>query len=274
MKKKWLWFGALMAASIMVAPCARFVMADTENVAESEKVGAPRPIRFPTHDYVPESVSETSQRGETLYKDLNCLQCHSIKNAGGNLGPMLDGIGYRRSADFIYAHLANSRQAEELYFRLTGQRAEKYHHSRVSPEQASALVAFLMTVPEPEGGFVLMPHVMSLPAAKPEIKKGYKPQLESKSSREGAKLFKEKGCIACHTIDHIGGWLGPKLNGIGGRLERSQIAENIANPAAVSKSEAGNIDVLPQMPRLKLSQSEIEKLTDYLLTLPNSEDAE
>lgn len=271
MKAKLLLYGsALLSACIVWYQGALQLQAENETTENTDKVGAPHPVRFPTHNYVPEPASEKSRLGELLYKEANCLQCHSIKNAGGTLGPMLDGIGYRRSPDFIFAHLADTRDARESYFRMTGQNRTAYIHPRVSSEDAQALVAFLMTVPEPEGGFVLMPHVMSLPSAKPNTNSKYKPEKDSQSSKEGRKLFNNKGCIACHTINNVGGWMGPKLDGVGGRIDRAKIIENIQNPAAVSKKDAGNIDVLPQMPKLKLTEDEIEKITDYLLTLPNS----
>jgi len=246
------------------------VMADTKTTAPAEFVDAPKPIRLLTHDYVSEPVSAESKQGEGIYKDASCIQCHSIKNAGGNLGPMLDGIGYRRPAEFIYARLCDSKEAKENYFKLTGQLATSYLHPRLSRENARALTSYLMTLPEPEGGFVLTPHVMSLPSAKTKINEKYIPQSESSSSNAGKKLFNDKGCIACHTVNNVGGWLGPNLNGVGGRLDRASIIQNINNPARVKKEEVGDIDVLPQMPKLNLSQDEIDKLADYLLTLPNS----
>ena len=249
------------------------VMADAPQEVD-EKVKAPMPLRMPTHDYIPEATSAESTRGELIFKQANCIQCHSVKNAGGNLGPMLDGIGYRRQADFLYAHLAASNAAERDYFKLTGRNRSMYQHPRISPANATAIVSFLLTLPEPEGGFVLSPHVISLPARTPQNSEKYVPKPKSKSSQEGQKLFRDKGCIACHQIQNAGGWLGPNLDGVGGRMERATIIENINNPAQISKREAGDVDVLPQMPKLELKKEEIEKITDYLLTLPNSQKAE
>lgn len=271
MKRKY-WSGLLMGAIASGMFLTLKVMADSPQ--EDEKVKAPMPLRLPTHDYVPEPASEQSNQGELIFKQANCIQCHSIKNAGGNLGPMLDGIGYRRSSEFLFAHLAASNAAEKEYFRLTGRNRTMYQHPRITPANATAIVSFLMTLPEPEGGFVLTPHVISLPARTPASSATYVPNKKSKSSEEGQKLFRDKGCIACHSVQNAGGWLGPKLDGLGGRLDRSAIMENINNPAQISKREAGDIDVLPQMPKLNLKQEEIEKITNYLLTLPNSQKAE
>ncbi len=270
MRTKIMVLGSVILGAFLFSSKALHVMADTKDSAPSEFVDAPKPIRLLTHDYVTEPVSEESKRGESIYNQANCVQCHSIKNAGGNLGPMLDGIGYRRPVEFLYARLCNSREAQETYFKLTGQNASAYIHPRLSSESARALVSYLMTIPEPEGGFVLTPHVMSLPAVKRQINSSYKPMAQNDSSRAGEKLFNNKGCIACHTINNVGGWMGPNLDGVGGRMDRASIIKNISNPARVSKNQVGDIDVLPQMPRLNLSDEEIAKLADYLLTLPNS----
>ncbi len=270
MRTKFMVLGSVILGAFLFSNKALHVMADTKSSAPTDFVDAPKPTRLLTHDYVTEPVSDESRRGESIYNEANCVQCHSIKNAGGNLGPMLDGIGYRRPAEFLYARLCNSREAKETYFKLTGQNASAYIHPRLSRESATALVSFLMTIPEPEGGFVLTPHVMSLPAAKRQINSTFKPMAQNKSSMAGEKLFNNKGCIACHTVNNVGGWMGPNLDGVGGRLDRSSIIKNISNPARVSKEVAGDIDVLPQMPKLNLSDEEISKLADYLLTLPNS----
>jgi len=275
MKKSWLLGSSIFIATLFLTRLGEIqVNADSGSMHNDEKVKAPEPIRYPTYGYIPESPTEQSTQGETLFREANCLQCHSVKNAGGTIGPMLDGIGRKRSPEFLFAHLAQSREAEKSYFRLTGQNRKNYVHPRIDPTNAQALVSFLLTLPEPECGFVLTPHVMSLPANKPKLNLSFKPAPQTKSSIDGKKLFNNKGCVACHSINNVGGWLGPKLDGVGGRLDRDQIVQNISNPAQVSKQEAGDIDVLPQMPKLKLTENEVKQLTDYLLTIPNSKDVE
>ena len=270
MKKNLFLYGAMILISSAVS--VQVLAIDSSD--EENQVKAPEPIKFPTHGYVPEASNNESRQGELFFKKSNCLQCHSVKNAGGIIGPMLDGIGRRRSEDFLFAHLCQSRNAQETYFRLTGQNRSNYVHPRLRPEVTRSVVAFLMTLPEPEGGFILTPHIMSLPAVKPKVNISFRPEKQNPSSMQGEKLFNNKGCIACHSVRNVGGWLGPKLDGVGGRLSRNAILENITNPARVNKSEVGDIDILPQMPKVKLTKEQSEQLTDYLLTLPNSDNEE
>src|SRR6266498_3059983 len=52
-------------------------------------------------DYVPAAPTDSSRAGQKLYFDMGCAACHTINKVGGQFGPMLDGIGARRSRQFI-----------------------------------------------------------------------------------------------------------------------------------------------------------------------------
>ncbi len=90
------------------------------------------------------------------------------------------------------------------------------------------------------------------------------------ASADGKKLFVAKGCTACHVapgIPEAVGTIGPSLAGVasrptiaGGKLQTS--AENVKtwlkDPPAV-KSDT-------QMPKLQISDAEIEALTQLMLS--------
>lgn len=76
----------------------------------------------------------------------------------------------------------------------------------------------------------------------------------------GAQVFVANGCNACHTINGVGGQLGPVLNGVGWR----RTAEGIANMLADPESQApGTI-----MPVFELSSKDRDLLIGYLRSLP------
>jgi ubiquinol-cytochrome c reductase cytochrome b subunit len=51
----------------------------------------------------------------------------------------------------------------------------------------------------------------------------------SGSALQGATLFQQKGCIACHAVAGVGGQRGPDLSAVGGRLTPEQLTWRILN---------------------------------------------
>lgn len=93
------------------------------------------------------------------------------------------------------------------------------------------------------------------------------------SAGAGKQLFQAKGCAACHTVDGSAGGDCPTLKGILGRSEET------ANGKTVLVDEAFIAGYMrqpnhpqlkgfqPIMPRIPLTDSEVQQLTDYLKTL-------
>jgi cytochrome c2 len=231
---------------------------------------APRPVLIGPTGYQPKPISPESQLGESYFKELNCLACHSIRNTGGVLGPLLDGVGAHRNSEYLFAHLASSPEQINKLSQLTGISAAQLHHPRVSEATAHKLVAYLESLAEPPGGFILSPHVKSEPAEIPKCNPAFKPLPISKNSSEGKNIFDKQGCTACHSISGLGGWMGPQLDGIAGRHSRQYILEHISSPKIMVRESTEQQETWPQMPKLNLADQDIEKIADYLMTLPNA----
>ena len=70
---------------------------------------------------------------------------------------------------------------------------------------------------------------------------------------EGAKVFRNRGCLNCHLIDRIGGRRGPDLTYIGDTLSESDIVIRIVN-GGVNMPAFGNA----------LKPEELAQLTAFL----------
>jgi cytochrome c2 len=246
--------------------------AQQANSDSSPQTEVPHVIKIPPVGYKPAAKSEQSEKGSRLFQDLNCMACHSIHNVGGDFAPALDGVGSRRSESFMLAHLSNAPEAQQQYQSMRGTPiSEGFPHARFSPETAKLLIAYLQTLPEPPGGFVVMPHTVRLPAEPLPEHKSFIPAKPTAASAEGETMFNKFGCVACHSIGDVGGWVGPKLDGVGARRSAAYIQAHVTDAQAHAKLLShGDEEVESKMPRFAISADEAQKITDYLLTLPNS----
>lgn len=213
--------------------------------------------------------SAKSEEGERLFKNLNCMACHTVRNAGGTMGPMLDGIGGRRSAEFIGARISRSPEAISEHKKLVGRNAVFDDHVRISPDKADKICQYLLTIPEPPGGFVVVSHFTRLPADEPPAtNQQYKPKAPTPSSEKGKRLYLNQGCIACHSIADVGGWLGPRLDGVGGRRSREYIIAHITSPSVQAIDTDSALRKKSWMPPTKLPTIQVNQIVDFLMTLP------
>jgi cytochrome c2 len=239
------------AAAIMLLPVSFSAFAESrEDIKSPDSRPGLSIIRIKGNGYKGLSPSALSKNGESLFADLNCTACHGIHNVGGSIGPILDGVGGRRSGEYMEAKLTDTDEAKKQF-------------------AAHAIVAYLLTISDPPGGYVVQGHTR-LPADVPEINKSFRPEKASADSHEGAKLYNEFGCVACHSIGDIGGWLGPALDGVGGRRSREFISAHISNAQAHMRKLAGkDSEVVSEMPRFNATAEQIKKIVTYLETLPN-----
>lgn len=215
--------------------------------------------------YAPAPVSEKSKEGKALFDKLQCSQCHSIGETGGCLAPPLDGVGGRRSREYLNLRL--NKDSEDRFIKLIGH-PELLPHPRFAKSEVDKLIAYLLTIPGPAEGFKPVTHPHAAKAFnEPAISnENFHPGPITADSREGRRLFLENGCMACHAIGEAGGFLAPRLDGIGARHSRAYIEAHITNPQAhkTGKGRAGK----SKMPQFEFQPNEVKEIADFLLTLP------
>jgi ubiquinol-cytochrome c reductase cytochrome b subunit len=77
---------------------------------------------------------------------------------------------------------------------------------------------------------------------------------------EGALIYQANDCGSCHKLNGVGDQLGPALNGVGERHDRSWIMEHFADPP---KYSPGSI-----MPAFQFKPDDLKLLTDYITAIP------
>lgn len=218
--------------------------------------------------YKPEAGTSLSEQGRALFGKLNCAGCHTLNNAGGHLGPPLDGVGGRRNKDFLTAHLTDPAEHAKKFPGLHGNQPNRMPHPHATPDEVKSLVAYLLTLPEPPAGFRITPHAHGEVAEATAMKADFSPAPVTDASRAGQKLYFEMGCAACHTINKVGGQFGPKLDGIGARRSREFIAAHITNPRVHTEAFPGEHEAKAMMPPTGATAEQIEQIAAFLMTLP------
>jgi cytochrome c553 len=79
--------------------------------------------------------------GQRVIDQMSCRTCHSIEGRGGTAGPSLDGVGMRRSADYISDQIVDPKQHNRASIMPAG---------RLSPDQLRSLVSFLTSLQGPQ----------------------------------------------------------------------------------------------------------------------------
>src|ERR1051326_8277134 len=77
---------------------------------------------------------------------------------------------------------------------------------------------------------------------------------------QGAMLYKAQGCESCHMTNGAGMQLGPPLNGVGKRRDRTWLEQHFVDPEKMSPGSA--------MPAYKFGPQEMDHMIQYLQSLP------
>ncbi len=96
---------------------------------------------------------------------------------------------------------------------------------------------------------------------------GTKKGIDENLAREGEKLFKSKGCVACHTIGK-GKLVGPDLKGITAKRKYAWLIAIITNPDSMLKYDSIAKSLREEygvdMPNQNVSVKEAKAIIEYL----------
>jgi ubiquinol-cytochrome c reductase cytochrome b subunit len=168
--------------------------------------------------------------GIGYFREERCSSCHNLAEGTPRIGPNLATTSVRKSPTWMMEHFRNPSSL------VPGTSMPPIH---LDDTQLSALAAFLLK---------LTPQNARALEAAPDV------------AVAGAMVFKASQCGTCHTVNGEGMKIGPALNGLSQRRSKEWVEEQIRNPQSHSSET--------MMPPYKLSQSEMDSLVAYLLSLP------
>ncbi len=173
--------------------------------------------------------------GRRLFTEKKCVVCHQAGGTGGVAGPNLDFLKQFGSPILIAADLWNHGPAMADAMRAKGIARPTFRDAELRD-----LISYLKATSQTRSEEPLY----VLPGR----------------ADEGRRLFRDKGCILCHSVGGEGGRVGPDLaeRGLHGSLTQFAAAMWNKAPAMMKEMKARSISV----PRLQAS--EMADLVAYL----------
>lgn len=108
---------------------------------------------------------------------------------------------------------------------------------------------------EKSGGYYKLVYDASLKGKPVKARAINTGDLSPGSIEAGKQLFAESACLACHATDGATELLGPNLKGIGKRLSRDEILEEIQFPSKIIKPSMGGLRITKKDGQVLLGRS-------------------
>jgi nitric oxide reductase subunit C len=160
-----------------------------------------------THE---EALAPLVAQGKWVWQKYNCNDCHTILGIGGYYAPDLTREMSARDAAWTTRFIKDPQAVWPA--------DRKMPNLHVADAEIGSLVAFLNWV----NGI----DTNNWPP-KPLVATGAAP---TKKAQHGRQLYASQGCSGCHTINGVGGKVGPDLSQVGSRRSTGWIEQQIRNP--------------------------------------------
>jgi len=184
-------------------------------------------------------ITEQVNAGKMVWHKYDCIGCHTILGNGSYFAPDLTKTTVNKPKGYLKQFLMDPKSANPN---------ATMPKLGIRPEEADDLIAFLDWNSRVDtNGWPPKP-ILAAAAG-----------VSGKELTEGQKLYQSLGCSACHSISGIGGTTGPELTKVGAKRDRHWLKEHFENPQKLVPNSA--------MPKVEAPEADIEKLTDYMLTL-------
>jgi cbb3-type cytochrome oxidase cytochrome c subunit len=188
----------------------------------------------------------TLRAGFKLFHDRACYACHKVEGfSDGKLGPELTRVGAKWSVAYLEESILipKANNFESIMPKM-----------ELGKDEVQALVVYLKSL---NGENLIKGPVERYNALKEW--KAIRPAEVAVTVESGRKVFEDKACNACHTINGVGGKVGPDLSVYGLQRTKEWMIQHHLNPRALV---GGSI-----MPDFKYSKSELEAIALYLESL-------
>lgn len=181
-----------------------------------------------------EKLDSKVASGKWVWQKYNCNDCHTILGIGGYYAPDVTKVMSYRDADWMQRFLKDPQAVWPAN--------RKMPDLHLKDQEISDVIAFLSWVNGIDtNNWPPKPMVVAAAAA----------------PKPGEGIYKAQGCSACHSIEGIGGQIGPDLTKAGSRRDKEWIEEQLKNPKSHNPDS-----IMPSY--AKLPEKDSKELVDYL----------
>jgi mono/diheme cytochrome c family protein len=204
------------------------------------------------------ATHEQIEHGKRLVNDYGCASCHEINGIKRpeNFGPELTKIGSKPVNQLAFAPGVRHTLYDYIDAKIRQPRAFgpglKMPQYIFSITQVDALVNALLSHNERSLTMPTVKTVAALPASH------YEP------AGKAGQLINDLNCFSCHAINGRGGDMAPDLSWEGSSVQRDWLMQFFRNPNTLRPA------LIRRMPKFNLTDSEINTLTDYIMTVYQS----
>jgi mono/diheme cytochrome c family protein len=210
---------------------------------------------FVANVHLEPATAQQIEHGKRLVMENGCAACHEINGLKKpeNFAPDLSRIGSKplnqvlfvpgvehTLPDYVGAKVRNPRVFGPLL---------KMPQFKLAPQEVDAVTTALLALTDRAQ---TEPPAMRISALQ---------QTKYEPAGHAGQLMKDLRCFSCHSINGHGGDMAPDLTWEGTAVQRDWLVQFLKNPETLRPA------LIRRMPKFNLDDSDINTLTDYIMTV-------
>lgn len=201
------------------------------------------------------ATPEQIAHGKLLVAENGCASCHEINGVKkpDNFAPEMTRVGSKALTQIVFLPGMQHTLPDYVAAKIRNPRsfgsALKMPQYTFNSTQVDALTTALLSLTDRAHD---LPTAMTVPA---------KPASNYQPAGKAGQLMTDLNCFSCHVINGRGSDLAPDLTWEGSSVQRPWLQSFLKNPGTLRPA------LIRRMPRFNLSDSDINELTDYIMTV-------
>jgi mono/diheme cytochrome c family protein len=195
------------------------------------------------------------EHGKRLVQENGCASCHEINGIKKpeNFAPELTRIGSKPLSQLLFVEGVNHTLSDYVAGKIGNPRqfspSLKMPQFKLTPQQVDVITTALLAQTD---------RAFSQP---PSMRVTAVQQTNYHAAGHAGKLMHDLRCLTCHTINGNGGDMAPDLTWEGSAVQRDWLVQFLKNPETLRPA------LIRRMPKFNLSDSEINEISDYIMTV-------
>jgi mono/diheme cytochrome c family protein len=210
---------------------------------------------FTANVHLSDATPEQVAHGKTLVNEYGCASCHEINGVKRpeNFAPALTRIGSKPFAQIAFPANVPHTLPDFIAAKARNPRAFgpslKMPQFKLTEPQIDAITTALLAQTD---------RAMTQP---PQMRTAAAHDSDYAPAGQAGRLIKDLRCFSCHRFNGRGGDMAPDLSWEGTAVQRKWLADFLKNPETLRPA------LIRRMPKFNLTDSEINTLTDYMMTV-------